>query len=78
MNLYCMVCRGEMSDERARQKKARVCSEKCKAEYRRLMGLERDKRICRLCGRRFRKARSLDAVNMDHNEVFEAASLVTH
>lgn len=46
--LFCMVCRGEMPEDRARQKKARVCSEACKTEYRRLMGLERDKRICRL------------------------------
>jgi hypothetical protein len=76
--LFCMVCRGEMPEERARQKKARVCSEKCKAEYRRMMGLERDKRICRLCGRRFRKARSLEGVNTDHNEGMEAVSLVTH
>jgi hypothetical protein len=66
-----MVCRGEVPENRARQKKARTCSEKCKAEYRRQMGQERDKRICRLCGRRFRKARVLEAVNMDHNEITE-------
>ena len=45
MNLFCMVCRGEMPEDRARRKKAHVCSEKCKAEYRRLMGLERDRKI---------------------------------
>ena len=78
MNLFCQVCRNEIPEDRARQKKARVCSEACKAEYRRLMGLERDKRICRLCGRRFRKPRSLEGVNTDHNEVLEAVSLVTH
>ena len=74
MTLFCMVCRGEMSVDRARQKRARVCSEKCKAEYRRMMGQERDKRICRLCGRRFRKPRSLERVNMDHNEVSEVVN----
>ena len=78
MTLFCQVCRGEIPEDRARQKKPRVCSEACKAEYRRLMGLARDKRICRLCGRRFRKARSLESVNTDHNEVLETATLVTH
>lgn len=39
-----------------------------------MMGQERDKRICRLCGRRFRKPRSLERVNMDHNEVSEVVN----
>jgi hypothetical protein len=71
MLFFCMICRGEMPADRARQHKAKTCSDQCKAEYRRLQGQERDKRICRLCGRRFRKPRTVELVNMDHNEVLE-------
>lgn len=71
--LFCMVCRGEMPEQRARQKKANTCSEQCQGEYRRQMRLERDKRICRLCGRRFRRQRNREAVKVDHNEVWEMA-----
>ena len=76
--LFCQVCRGEVPSERARRKKARTCSDKCQAELRRQMGQERDRRICRLCGRRFRKPRTLALVNMDHSGILEASELVTH
>jgi hypothetical protein len=66
MTLFCMVCRGEMPEDRARRKKANTCSDQCQTEYRRRMRQERAEEKCRLCGRRFRRSRNLDAVPMEH------------
>jgi hypothetical protein len=78
MRLFCMACRGEMPEERARKKKARTCSNKCQAEYRNRMRQERAERKCRLCGRRYKKKRSGEPVLMEHNDFAEASDLVTH
>jgi hypothetical protein len=71
MNLFCMVCRGEMPEDRAKQKKAVTCSDKCQTEYRNRRRQERAQTKCRLCGRRFRQSRNHRPVLMEHNEVLE-------
>ena len=71
--LFCMVCRGEIPENRARRKKARTCSDKCQAEYRNGMRQERAEKKCRLCDRRYRSKRSYGPVLMEHNEVVEVS-----
>jgi len=71
MILFCMVCRGEMPESRARQKKAHTCSDKCQTEYRIRMRQERAERKCRLCGRAFRQKRNSAPVLMEHNGIME-------
>ena len=78
MQLFCMVCTGEMPEERARQKKARTCSDKCQTEYRNRMRQERAEKKCRLCGRRYRKQPSQGPVLQEHSAIVEASDLVTH
>jgi hypothetical protein len=78
MQFFCMICRGQMPEERARTKKARTCSDKCQAEYRNQMRQERAGRKCRPYGRRYRKHRSPEPVLMEHNRIAEASDLVTH
>jgi hypothetical protein len=69
--LFCMICRGEMPEKRARSKHAKTCSDKCQTDYRNRMRQERARRICRLCGRRYRQPRNGGPVLMEHKAFVE-------
>jgi hypothetical protein len=60
-----------MPETRARQKKARTCSDKCQIEYRIRMRQERAEKKCRLCGRAFRQKRKHGPVLMEHKGISE-------
>src|SRR5215472_113064 len=71
---YCMICKGEVQEARARGKKARTCSNSCQTEYRNRMRQERAEKKCRLCGRAFRQKRQESPVLHQHNEITEGVT----
>jgi hypothetical protein len=74
--LYCMICKGEMPEARARGKKARTCSETCQSEYRNRMRQEHAEKKCRLCGRAFRRKRNGGPVLVEHSGIREEVESV--
>jgi hypothetical protein len=77
MTRYCILCRGEISEKRARRG-AITCSKDHQQEYRRQRRNERALWKCRLCGRRARRPKgeikatdsvlvvAVDVVPMEH------------
>lgn len=60
METYCILCREPIPLKRS-VRRAVTCSETCAKEYRRQARQDRAEKKCRLCGRRFRKARFLES-----------------
>jgi hypothetical protein len=50
MNTFCLLCGHPIPPERERRN-CFTCSQDCKREYRRQKRLERNKRVCKTCGR---------------------------
>jgi hypothetical protein len=59
VKIFCVLCREEIPPERT-ARRAVTCSERCAKEYRRQARQDRAGKKCRLCGRRFRKARPVE------------------
>ncbi|CAI2684065.1 HNH endonuclease signature motif containing protein [Apilactobacillus kunkeei] len=53
VNLICEVCGKEYVTNHASRKNSRFCSNKCKSQYRRNMGLDNVLRKCVICGKEF-------------------------
>jgi len=63
MTTYCILCRGEIPEKRQRRG-ACTCSKDHAQELRRQRRSDRAGHACRLCGRKVRKPRSVEAAGV--------------
>lgn len=76
MTTFCILCRAEIPPDRQRRG-ACTCSSDHARELRRQRRAEHALRFCRLCGRKARRPKPVEAVRMEHSnskEVSESAS----
>jgi hypothetical protein len=72
MTTYCILCRAEIPEKRARRG-AVTCSPAHHQEYRGQRRSERALRFCRLCGRKARKLKVVGPVLVEHSAIGEQA-----
>jgi hypothetical protein len=65
---FLQVCRSDMPAERMRRR-AKTCSDPCQRELRVKARQKHAEKACRLCGRRFIRRRSIEAVLHEHKGV---------
>lgn len=76
MTTYCVLCRALIPEDRQRRGAVTCCPEH-QREYRRQRRSERALKFCRLCGRKARRQKPVEAVRMEHSdsrEVVDSAS----
>jgi hypothetical protein len=67
MTTFCILCRAEIPEKRARRGACTCCPDH-QREYRRLRRAERALKFCRLCGRKARKPKAVGPVLSEHIE----------
>jgi hypothetical protein len=72
MTVFCVLCKLEISPERARRG-AVTCSKEHQQEYRRQQRSERALKLCRLCGRKARRPKIAAPVPVEHMAIVESS-----
>jgi hypothetical protein len=72
MTTFCILCRAEMNEKRARRG-AVTCSPDHQQEYRRQRRSERALKFCRLCGRKARRPKAVASVLLKHGDSGESS-----
>jgi hypothetical protein len=75
MTTFCILCRTEIPEKRARRGAITCCSEHGR-EHRRQRRAERATKFCRLCGRKARKPKIAAPVLAEHTETVESSEPV--
>lgn len=68
MTTFCILCKAEIPADRQRRG-ACTCSPEHARELRRQRRAEHALRFCRLCGRKARCPKPVEAVRMEHSEI---------
>jgi hypothetical protein len=69
---YCILCRSEIQEKRARRGPITCCSDHGQ-EYRRQRRSERATKFCRLWGRKARRPKAVTPVPVEHSAIGEQA-----
>jgi hypothetical protein len=65
MQIFCVLCRSEIPEDRQRRRAVTCCPEHQK-EYRRQRRAQLATRFCRLCGRPLQRKSKGEPVRMEH------------